>query len=60
MLSGYFSCLSGCEITKARIGKFSGFLIEVKAVQAKLIDNADIEKILEELAWKGLQQIKQK
>lgn len=45
---------------KPKTSKFPGFLIEVKAAPAKLTDNADIEKILDELAWKGLQQIKQK
>ena len=45
---------------KPKASKFPGFLIEVKAASTKLTDNADIEKMLEELAWKGLQQIKQK
>lgn len=45
---------------KPKIKKLPGFLIEVKAAPAKLADNVDIEKMLEDLAWKGLRQITQK
>lgn len=45
---------------KPKYRRFPGFLIEVKAAQAKLADDVGIEKKLEELAWKGVQQIRQK
>lgn len=45
---------------KPRTSKLPGFLIEIKTVLMKQMGHADIEKKLEELAQKGLQQIEQK
>lgn len=45
---------------KPRRKNMPGFLIEVKAASQRLADNGDVDRILEELAQKGLQQISQK
>lgn len=45
---------------KPKKSKYPGLLIEVKAATEKLKDSSNMDKILEELALQGLEQIKKK